>query len=462
MAPSTTTPASAAAVRALRTTLRGNVLTPGDPSYESARRLWNGAVDARPAVIVRPADETDVTWAVRIARTHRLSLAVRGGGHDWAGRATADDGLMIDLSAMRRVTVDRASRTAVAQGGARAGDLVEATRALGLAPVTGTVKAVGLAGLTLGGGYGLLAGRCGLALDNLVAARVVLADGRPVVAGAEQNPDLYWALRGGGGNFGVVTELRVRLHPISTVLAGMILYPLAQAASVLRGYREVIASAADELTVMTGFFGGPDGQPLIYVLPVWCGDIARGRPVIDRFTALGTPLAGQVCPQEYAGVLGMFDPVVVDGRHNEMGTRWLPELTDTAIELIVEAAAGATSPYSGMYIHHFHGAATRVPAADTAFALRRDHLLVEIAAAWEGTERAAPHRRWAREVSTAFAEHALPGGYPNLLGPQESRRAAAAFGPGAARLLKTKERYDPDHVFSAVAALEPTRNDSGA
>ncbi|MFC8516831.1 FAD-binding oxidoreductase [Streptomyces sp. NPDC057257] len=462
MAPSTTTPASAAAVRALRTTLRGGVLAAGDAAYEPARRLWNGAVEARPAVIVRPADETDVTWAVRIARTHGLPLSVRGGGHDWAGRATVDGGLVIDLADLRRVTVDRASGTAVAQGGARAGDLVEATRAFGLAPVTGTVKAVGFAGLALGGGYGLLAGKCGLALDNLVSARVVLTDGRPVVASADENADLFWALRGGGGNFGVVTELRVRLHPIGTVLAGMILHPLARAASVLRGYRDIIATAADELTVMTGFFGGPDGQPLVYLLPVWCGDIAEGRRVIDRFDALGKPLAGRVCPQEYAAVLGMFDQVVVDGRHNEVATRWLPELTDEAVESIVDAAATATSPYSGMYVHHFHGAASRVPAGDTAFALRRDHLLVEIGAAWDPARPAAPHRRWAHQVSAAFAGHALPGGYPNLLGPEEHQRATAAFGPGAGRLLKVKERYDPDRLFSAVAALEPTDPNPGA
>ncbi|MER5291824.1 FAD-binding protein [Streptomyces pharetrae] len=461
MAPSTTTPASAA-VRSLRASLRGGVLAPGDGGYDAARRLWNGSVDARPAVVVRPADEADVVRAVGVARTHGLSLAVRGGGHDWAGRSTADGGLVVDLSAMRAVTVDRDARLAVAQGGARAGDVLEATRPHGLAPVTGTVKAVGLAGVTLAGGYGLLNGRCGLALDNLVAARVVLADGRAVTASADEHPDLYWALRGGGGNFGVVTELRCRLHPIGTVLAGMLLYPLDRAPAVLRGYRDLIADAEDELTVMTGFFGGPDGRPLLFLLPVWSGDIDRCHDVVDRFDRLGTPLAGRVCPHEYAEVLGMFDQSVVDGRHNEVRTQWLPEFTDRSLDLLADAAAGVTSPYSGMYVHHFHGAAGRVPVPDTAFALRRDHLLVEIAAAWEPADEAGPHRRWAREVSAAFARHALPGGYPNLLGPEEYQRAIAAFGPNTGRLLKVKERYDPDHLFSAVAALEPTETTPGA
>ncbi|MFF9329367.1 FAD-binding oxidoreductase [Streptomyces sp. NPDC014776] len=462
MALPTTSPASAAAVRALRTGLRGELLTPGDAGYATARRLWNGAVDAAPAAVARPADEQDVSRAVRLARTHRLPLAVRGGGHDWAGRALVDGGLVLDLSALRAVAVDRASGTAVAQGGARAGDVLEATRTHGLAPVTGTVKAVGLAGVTLAGGYGLLAGRCGLALDNLLGARVVLADGRAVTASPEEHPDLFWALRGGGGNFGVVTELHLALHPVSTVLAGMLLFPLAQAGAVLRGYRELVAEAPDELTVMTGFFGGPGGEPLVYVLPVWSGDIEAGRPVIDRLARLGTPLAGTVCPQEYAAVLGMFDQVVVDGRHNGVRTRWLPAFTDESIDAIVAAARTVTSPYSGMYVHHFHGAAARVGVDDTAFALRRDHLLVEIGAAWEPGQDPAPHRRWARELSEALAGQALPGGYPNLLGPDEYQRTAAAFGPHTGRLAEVKDRYDPDHLFRAVAALEPTDTTSGA
>ncbi|MFD0313928.1 FAD-binding oxidoreductase [Streptomyces flavalbus] len=461
MAPSTTSPASAAA-RALRSTLRGAVLAPGDSGYDTARRMWNGAVDARPAVIARPADEADVRRAVDAARVHGLPLAVRGGGHDWAGRGTAHDGLVIDLSALRAVTVDPAAGVAVAQGGARAGDVLEATRPYGLAPVTGTVKAVGLAGVTLAGGYGLLNGRCGLALDNLAAARVVLADGRAVTASPTEHAELYWALRGGGGNFGVVTELHCRLHPVSTVLAGMLLYPADRATSVLRGYRDIIAAAPDELTVMSGFFGGPDGQPLVFLLPVWSGGLEEGRDVVARFDQLGPPLSGAVCPQEYAHVLGMFDQVVVDGRHNEVRTQWLPALTDRTVDLIAATASGATSPYSGMFVHHFHGAAARVPAADTAFALRRDHLLVEIAAAWEPTAPPGPHQRWAREASTAFAAHALPGGYPNLLAPQEYQRAIAAFGPNTGRLLKVKERYDPEHLFSAVAALEPTDTTPGA
>ncbi|WP_280877840.1 FAD-binding oxidoreductase [Streptomyces pseudovenezuelae] len=453
--------ATAAAARALRTALRGSVLVAGDSAYESARQVWNGAIDRRPAAVVRCADESDVVHAVRVARHHGLPLSVRGGGHDWAGRAVREGGLVLDLSEMRAVTVDPAGRTVQFQGGARAGDVLGATSPFGLAPVTGTVKAVGVTGLLLGGGYGLLAGRHGLAVDNLIEARVVLADGRAVTANAAENPDLYWALRGGGGNFGVVTSMRCRVHPIGTVLSGMILHPAERAVDVLRGHRDIIADAPDELTVLTGFFGGPDGRPLIFLLPVWCGELEQGRDLADRFDAIGKPLAGRVCPMDYANVLGMFDQAVVDGRPTEMGTRSVAEPTDEVIDILAGAAHEATSPLSGLYVHHFHGAASRVPETDTPFATRRDHLQIEIAACWEPADDGEKHRRWAREVSQRLSEHALPGGYPNLLGADELPRTVAHFGPNADRLLKTKDRYDPDHVFSAVASLDPTTTDPG-
>ncbi|MFI7011955.1 FAD-binding oxidoreductase [Streptomyces sp. NPDC050145] len=459
MAPSTSLPGeTAAAERELRSALRGTVLVATDPSYDGARRIWNGAVEHRPAVIVRCADGRDVPAAVRIAREHGLPLSVRGGGHDWSGRALREGGVVLDLSALRGVALDPAAGTAEIQGGVRAGDLVAAAHTHGFKPAVGTVKAVGVGGLTLGGGYGLLGGHHGLASDNLLGARVVLADGTEVTADAQENPDLYWALRGGGGNFGVVTSLRCRVHPGTTVLSGLLLFPLAEAAGVLRGYRELVAGAPDELTVMAGFFTGPEGSPVLFLLPMWSGDPAQGEDVVARLRKLGTPVFGEVGPMAYQDVLGMFDGSIVDGRHNEMRTRWTPELTEDSAELLTEAAARMTSPYSGLYLHHFHGAAARVPVADTAFALRQDHLLVEIAASW--TPAGAPaadgaHGQWARRVSDELAGFALPGGYPNLLGSDERERALLGFGPNAGRLLEVKRRYDPHNVFSAVPALVP-------
>jgi len=301
----------AAAARRLRSSLRGTVVAAADAPYDTARQIWNGAVGHRPALIVRCADDQDVAAAIRAAREHGLPLSVRGGGHDWAGRALRDGGVVLDLSAMRAVTVDPATRTAVAQGGATAGDVVAAAAGYGLAPVTGTVKSVGMAGLTLAGGYGPLCGRHGLALDNLLGADVILADRRHVTASDTGDADLYWALRGGGATFGVVTAARYRLHPLPSVLAGLILFPLDQAGGVLRGYAEIAAAAPDELTIMTGFLNA-GGQMLLFLFPAWSGDPARGQDAIAALQRLGTPVMSQVAPMPYAGVLGMFDASVGD------------------------------------------------------------------------------------------------------------------------------------------------------
>ena len=450
---------AAAAVNSLRTRSSGEVLGADDPHYERARQVWNGAVDRHPAVIVGCRDTSDVIAAVQIAAEHGLPLTVRGGGHDWAGRALSDGGVVIDLSAMRAVTVEVSSGTAAALGGATSGDLVAAARSFELAPVTGTVKAVGMAGLTLAGGYGPLIGKHGLALDNLIEAEVVLADGRKVVASEKDDADLYWALRGGGGTFGVVTAARYRLHPLATVLAGLILYPADQATSILDRYQQVVAEAPDELTVMAGFMPGPDGAPLLFLFPTWSGDPANGDAVLNQLSGLATPVATQVAPMAYADALGLFDPVVVNGRHYAMRTRWLAELTAETIALLVEAGSNPTSPFSALAVHHFHGVASRIPRDQTAFANRRDHFLVEILSAWEpgdsGDDDGA-HRRWGNDLWERLTASALPGGYPNLLGPDEVDRLTAAYGPNAPRLRDLKRRYDPDGTFStAIGTIGP-------
>jgi FAD/FMN-containing dehydrogenase len=460
MAPSTSlTPVASAAVRDLRGRLRGQAFVSTDAGYDGARRIWNGAVDNSPAVIAHCVDRKDVEAAVRVAREHGLPLSVRGGGHDWGGRAVREGGLVLDLTGLRRVDVRAASAVATVQGGATAGDVAAATHPHGLAPVTGTVKAVGMTGLALAGGYGPLNGRFGLALDNIEAAGVVLADGTSVTATADENPDLLWALRGGGGNFGVVTETRFRVHPVASVLAGLLLFPLTEARTVLRGYRDLVADAPDELTVMAGFFGGPDGAPLLFLAPTWSGELSEGERYVDLLRSLGEPLDAQVDAMSFQDALGLFDATVVDGRHNEMRTRWLPALTEDTIEIIVTAAARMTSPFSGMFLHHFHGASARVGVTDTAFAMRRDHLLVEIVAAWTPSAGLAEsvHTDWARGMSADLARHALPGGYANLLGADEHERALLGYGPNADRLLDLKRRFDPDGVFDAVPTLSPPR-----
>ncbi|MCM0674443.1 FAD-binding oxidoreductase [Micromonospora phytophila] len=454
---STATPDVQFAAARLRDALGDRLLLPADPAFAAATRLWNAAVDRSPALVARCVDADEVALAVRVARQCHLPLSVRCGGHDWAGRALRDGGLVLDLTALRRVDVDPAAGVVTVGGGATAADVLAVTGPHDLVVATGVVRAVGMAGLTLAGGYGPLCGRYGLALDNLLGAEVVLADGRRVTADAEHDAELYWALRGGGGNFGVVTSLRYRAHRLPAALAGMIMFPLEQAPAVLRGHRELLAEAPDELTVMAGFLGGPQGEPLVFVFPIFSGpDAAAGGPWVDRLRALGTPVVDQVAPLPYDAVLRMFDGGMVDGNHYLLRTRWLPELTDAAVEVLVDAARRISSPFSALALHHFHGAASRVGIGDTAFGLRAEHLLAEVIAVWPPGDDAGAHRDWAERTCAALAPHALPGGYPNLLAPDETDRVRLAYGANWERLRRAKRRYDPRGVFSAVPTLPPS------
>lgn len=436
----------------LRAQVRGQVWQQDDAGYDDARRVWNGAVDRRPAVVVRGVDADDVRTALLVARESGAPVTVRGGGHDWAGRALGDGGVVLDLSALRGVQIDPGAGVASAQGGALVADVVDPAAAQGLGTATAVVRTVGMAGMTLAGGYGGLAGRFGLALDNLLSADVLLADGTSVVAGPDADRELFWALRGGGGNFGVVTAARYRLHPLGPVLGGMVLFPHEQAAQVLRGYRDLIATAPDELTVMAGFVGGPAG-PAVFLAPTWSGDLDAGEAAVAPLLRLGTPVAGGVGLMPYPELIRMFEAGARPGQHYALGTQWLPGLTDEAIDVLADAASTWPSSASLLALHHFHGAATRVAPDATAFALRREHVLAEVIAAWQPAEDAAAQHAWVARVTAALAPGALPGGYPNILGPQEAERVRLGFGANADRLLAAKRRYDPDGVLTAIAAL---------
>jgi len=440
----------------LRAAISGRVALPGDEHYDEGLRVWNGAVRRRPAMVALCEQPEDVQAAVRAARRHGLPLSVRGGGHDWAGRALCDDGLVIDLTGMRDVAVDPRARVATVAGGALVKDVAAAAGAHGLVAALGNCGTVGMAGLTLGGGYGPLSGICGLAADNLLGAEIVLADGRCVTTGPDAEPDLYWALRGGGGNFGVVTSLRVRLHPARDMLAGSIIYKWNEAGAVLRRYAEFAATSPDELGVSVGVMSGPDGEPAIMVVPLWNGERRRGERATEEARAFGTPQSATVGPATYSDLLAQFDAWVeaADGCHWETRTRWLPALTAGAADAIIAAKARAASPYCSVFWHHFHGAATRIAADGAAFGLRREHLMVEIIAGWnpDGDDGAA-HRRWARDLWESLAPFSLPGGYANLLGPDDRQQAAGAYGGNAARLRVLKRRFDPDGVFASATPL---------
>jgi len=439
------------ALQQLRASMSGTVLSPGDANYHSAREVWNAAVRHRPAIIACCAGPADVQAAITVAVEHGLPLSVKAGGHDWAGRSLRHEGLVIDLSQMREVTVDPLARTATIEGGVTIGDLVRACRPYGLLPVTGTVRTVGMSGLTLAGGYGPLAGRCGLALDNLLAAEVVLADGRRVVADPETHPDLFWALRGGGGNFGVVTHLKYRLHPIERVVAGLAVFPMRDARAVLRGYRELLDSSPDELTLQMGVLATPAG-PGLFPFPTWSGARTAGEELLGRLARLGTPLSSQIGLTEYEDLLATLDVFGGRGRHWALRTRSLSRLTDEAEAVLLEAGNALTSQVSAISVHHFHGAAARVPVEDTAFGLREKHLMVELIAGWEpsANDDGARHRSWADHAAEALEPHALPGGYPNLLGPEEQSRAFQSYGPNLPRLLALKRRFDPDNLFASA------------
>ena len=291
-----------------------------------------------------------------------MPLSVRGGGHDWAGRALRPDGLVLDLSGMRRVTVDAEARVATVGGGATAADVIAAAAPHGLAAVTGTVGSVGMAGLTLGGGYGPLAARYGLALDNLLGAELVLADGRLVTADAATNPELFWALRGGGGNFGVVTAMRIRLHPVRELLAGLILFPWHEAEAVLQGYAALGASQPDELGIFSGVMSGPDGSSVLFLAPSWTGAKPEGDEVMARLQALGKPVWSQIAPMTCGEMLRMFDDQVVNGRHIAVETRWVSALTPEVIALLVAGGAAKPSPFAAIMLQHFRGAARACPS----------------------------------------------------------------------------------------------------
>ncbi|WP_158169530.1 FAD-binding oxidoreductase [Mycolicibacterium smegmatis] len=425
---------------------------PGSPEYGDAVAIWNGAVTERPAAVVRPTSSGDVQNVVRFAHEQRIPVTVRAGGHDWGGRALNEGGLVIDLSSMRKVYVDPAAREALVEGGATAEDVVQAAERHGLTAAAPNLADVGFTGFTLGGGYGPLNGIAGLGVDNLLEAHVVLADGRSVTANAGDEADLLWALRGGGANFGVVTHLRVRLHPVPHLATGVLMFPWEQAADVMRRYDALAPSLPDGLTAQIGVIPAPDGGPVVFVAPYWVGDPDEGDRWVGELRRLGTPVVDQVAPMSPSAQLRLLDPLVPRGRHYEMRTVNVETLSSGVIDALVAAGSSRTSPASVLALHHFHGASTRVGVTDTAFGLRTPHFLVEIVAAWDADsgDDGERHRHWAQSTFDALGAHALPGGYPNLIGPDQRNQADAAYGPNAERLLAVKDRWDAGNVFTAI------------
>jgi FAD/FMN-containing dehydrogenase len=357
---------------------------------------------------------------------------------------------------MRQVIVDPHTRVAIVAGGAKVKDVAAAAGAHGLVAALGNCGEVGVSGLTLGGGYGPLNGQYGLAVDNMLSAEMVLADGRRVTTGPDEEPELFWAIRGGGGNFGVVTSLRIQLHETRHMLAGVIVYPWSEAETVLPRYAAFAATMPDELGVSVTMTSGPDGQPALMLVPLWNGDKLQGERAMDQLQALGKPQLAQIGPMTDTEMLAPFDAQLAEvaGWHWEIRTRSLPALMPGAVDAIITAVAGKTSPYSMVNWHHFHGAATRIPAEAIAFGLRQEHFMVEIVASWQpdGSNGAA-HRQWAHDLWESLTPFALPGGYANLLAPYDREQARDAYGSNSARLRSLKRRFDPGGVFASAIPL---------
>jgi FAD/FMN-containing dehydrogenase len=446
---------------------RGRLISAGDADYHDARALWNGAVDRRPRLIARCIGSADVAAAVRFARDHDLEIAIRGGGHNVAGTAVCDDGLVIDLSAMRGVQVDPAGRRAWVQGGALWGDVDRETQSHGLATTGGIVSHTGVAGLTLGGGIGWLMRKHGLAVDNLVAADVVTADGELRRASDDEHPDLFWALRGGGGNFGAVTSFEFRLHSVGpTVLAGPIFWDASDAVEVLRFYRDFVRDAPDELGTVVRFGTAPPlpaipehlhWRPVVMVGACYAGPIEDGEQQLRPLRAFGSPLLDLIGHAPYVGFQSALDSTVVHGWRYYWKATHLPELRDDLIDVLVEHAFASSSPRSYAAMFHLKGAVSRVAAGATAFGNRQASHAITLDAVWRtGEDFGDRETAWAKGFFAALGRF-REGVYVNFLGgDEEPNRVREAYGPSVfERLVHVKTKYDPDNVFHHNQNIRP-------
>jgi FAD binding domain len=442
-------------VDALRERLRSagcDMPATGSDAWRSALRTWNGALDLKPALVARCATSRQVSEALQAAHDAGVSVSVRGGGRDWNGRSALDGRLVIDLSGMSAITIDVAHREAVIGGGVTTAQLNRAAAEYGLAAVVGNDASIGVLGFILGGGYGPLMTRFGLACDSLLSAEVVLPNGDVVMCDASHADDLFWALRGGGGNFGVVTSARLRLHSPGTVLAGTIIFRWADARVVLRRFGELMLRAPAELYGGAILSVGPGGEPVAVISPVWTGDQARGEAIIAEIVATDTPVFAKVGPMPAGEVLSLTDGKLAEGRGYEVATRWLAALSPGTIDAVVSAFEARTSQQSSIIIHHCHGAATEIAPEATAFGMRQPHFTALIYGTWlpEEAGNAGLHRQWARQLAAALAPQAFPGGYANLLPDDAADQIKSAFGRNGPRLAELKKRFDPAGALRAI------------
>ena len=442
-------------LQTFKSAFRGQILEPADAAYDSARRIWNASVDKRPRLIARCSGVADVVEAVNYGRANDLLTAIRGGGHNVGGRALCDDGLVIDLSGMRAVHVDSTARAVRVQGGATLGDLDRETHLFGLAVPCGIIPKTGIAGLTLGGGVGWLLRKYGMSIDNLLSCQVVMADGRVLTANAAEHEDLFWALRGGGGNFGVVTSLEFKAHPVDTILGGPLFYPRSAAVDVIRHFRDYIEAAPDDLTAYAALLHGPDGSPLVGVIACYCGAIAEGEQVLRPLRGFGTPVLDAIQPMPFVAMQGLLAPSFPDGNCNYWKSTLQRELTDDAILAIVDHANRMKSPLSAVVLEHYGGAAGRVPKDATAFPHRDLPWDILFLAQWTNTADTASHRDWARSGEDILRPFSANAHLLGALDVEVDDVITTAFGGNLLRLTAVKEKYDPANFFRVNHNIKP-------
>jgi FAD/FMN-containing dehydrogenase len=460
------------ALESFRTSFRGELVLPSDEAYENTRRVWNGAVDKRPALVARCSGAVDVVRAVEFAHVHELLVAVRGGGHNVAGYGTCDGGIVIDLSPMRGTELDLAKRTIRVQAGATWGDVDHETQAFGLATTGGLVSTTGIAGFTLGGGFGWLMRKHGLACDNLLSAEIVTAGGRILRASHDENADLFWGLRGGGGNFGIATSFEFRLHPVGPIVtAGAIFFRGEETGDLLRFYRDWVEEVPDELTTVVNLATATPapflpkevhGERVAIVSGCYAGDPDEGARAFLPLKEFGSAVADLVGPMPYTAMQSLVDKQWGPGLHNYFKSSWLARLADTTIETLIRAHERAESPDTKIQLYHFGGAVGRVAEKDTAFGQRDAPYLLNIAARWTDPAESHIHVSWARELHASMASFATGGVYVNFLGKEGPDRIRAAYGERTyQRLVELKRSYDPTNLFRLNQNIPPGRAGAG-
>jgi FAD/FMN-containing dehydrogenase len=453
------------ALSTLADRVTGTVIRPGEPQYEEARRVYNGMVDARPAAVVRCTTEEDVVAVVRHAAEQRMDLAVRGGGHSVPGFGTADGAIVADLSPMQSVEVDDAQRTATAGGGTTWGRFNDVTAAHGLATPGGIISTTGIAGLTLGGGIGYLNRAHGLSCDNLLSARVVTADGNQLTTSEDEHPDLFWALRGGGGNFGVVTDFTYRLHPIGDVLVGLMFFELTDGPAFFRFFDDMLDEAPREYGGYPAMHLAPPlpfipenrvGQPFAVVVSSWTGDLDEGQRFFDRFRQVALPAAEMVAPMSYPALNALFDPLLPPGLQHYWKNAFVTELTDDAIAAHMELGARMPAITCAMHMYTLDGAVQEVPSDATAFGHRDARYVANMAGMWPDPAENEQNTAWVRDYYAAIEPHSEVGGYVNFASPDDQQKAPVNYGANHQRLTEVKRRYDPGNLFHLNQNIEPS------